>query len=538
MEKYLTLFTIGPVQSFIAKARKLQDLYAGSFLLSHLSKSTMLKAREKGAEILFPNLEQGSAPNRFLMKIECEDKTALRSFCAKLEKYVRCIWENIAKDVLKAVRLDYSEAVEKQITSMLQVYYASEPYKNGEEFGESYVKTIERLGSAKMLRNFEQLDEGYGRKCDLMYEYNALFYREKRNYLAEEAQIVNDENRYENKLDKYIQNGETLSAPAFVKRCLKFAILEFNDSFPAIEDVYEMYYDRKFNADDGRHGYYAVVMFDGDDMGMWYSEPDKDKGVKKELVEEFQTYLSKKISNFAAEKSQIIVDWKNRKNGVVIYAGGEDFLGALNIEKMFSALKELRETFGEIDIKKYTDKKLTFSAGVVLAHVKTPLSEVLKMAREAEKKAKANPGKDAYCLTIAKRSGEVTEFVKPFYYDKECGKCRKSTLVDLDRLVEIIVEEKLSTKFIYQLGIELERIVETDDIKEMFLIEAKRIIQNSDFLKEDNDKKKKEENDKRKKEIVDEICKIFEQMMEISSIKNLLSYLRAVAFIVRERGVV
>lgn len=34
--EHLFLFTISPVQSFIAQARKTQDLYAGSLLLSEL----------------------------------------------------------------------------------------------------------------------------------------------------------------------------------------------------------------------------------------------------------------------------------------------------------------------------------------------------------------------------------------------------------------------------------------------------------------------------------------------------------------------
>ena len=523
--EFLTLFVIGPVQGFIAKARKLQDLYAGSFLLSHLSKQTMLEAQNEGAKILFPNPDQESAPNRFLMRVECEDKAELRKFCSSLDEYVRGEWEKIAKDVLNAVKFDYasSPAVQTQIKSLLQVYYASEPYQSGEHFGESYIEVIKRLGSAKMLRGFEQLDEGYGRKCDLMYEYNALFYREKRNYLVGNAQIVTDANIQKEKLDKYIQIGETLSAPAFVKRCLKFALPGFNDSFPSVTDVYEMYGDR-FKADDDKHGYYAVVIFDGDDMGMWYSEPDVRKKVPKGQVEEFQAYLSRRISEFAATHSRKIVDWGNRKNGVVIYAGGEDFLGALNIEKVFSALKQLRETFGQIDIKKYTDMPLTFSAGVVLAHVKTPLSEVLKMARDAEHRAKAYDGKDAYCLTVAKHSGEVTGFVLPFYYDENR---QKSSLDVFGKLVELIVAEKLSTKFIYQLGAELESIAETKGElqKEIFAIEAKRILNNSDFPDKN-----------RKKEIIAEVREILEEMSKFSDIKNLLVCLRAVAFVARERG--
>jgi CRISPR-associated protein Cmr2 len=518
--KYLTLFTIGPVQRFIAQARKLQDLYAGSFLLSYLSKKAMCAAKTQGATILFPDPEQPAAPNRFLMTVDAEDAEGLYAFCADLEARVHQEWRKIAEKVIEETHLCRTPAVAAQIESLIQVYFASEEYRDGAQFGECYVDAIRRLGAAKTLRGFTQLDEAYGRKCTLMHEHNALFYREKRNYLVADAQKLNERNLRD--LDKYIRSEETLGAVAFVKRCLKYAILEFNDAFPSVTDIYEMYGDT-LNADDDKHGYYAMLMFDGDDMGKWYSEPDK-KGVRRADTESFQSYLSGKVSEFAAENSRKIVNWNERKNGVVVYAGGEDFLGALNIKRVFAALRELRETFGRIDLSKYTEEKPAFSAGVVVAHVKTPLSVVLDMAREAERKAKTRSGKDAFCLTIMKRSGEVTEFVQPFYRGEKSG------LATTDRLVDIIVKEDLSVKFIYQLGAELDRMAETDDAalhKEIFLAEAERVLKHSEF-----------ENKDKRDRIVKEVVGVLGELAEDTefSLKNLLMYLRAIAFIARERG--
>ena len=36
MSQYLVVYSIGPVQSFIARARKTEDLWSGSYLLSEL----------------------------------------------------------------------------------------------------------------------------------------------------------------------------------------------------------------------------------------------------------------------------------------------------------------------------------------------------------------------------------------------------------------------------------------------------------------------------------------------------------------------
>lgn len=551
--KYLTLFTIGPVQNFITQARKLQDLYAGSFLLSYLCEQTINMARNQTAlpvqaVILFPDsqLESApnsqlksmpgsrpkSAPNRFLMTVETQDAEVLRQFCVFLEQYVRRQWTTIAHEVFKQTKLIYSEAVAVQIESLIQVYYASEQYCGGSEFGGCYKKVIKRLGAAKTLRGFVQLDEPYGRKCNLMHEHNALFYRKKSRLSAEPAYLVADaqpvtENKVHD-LNKYIEEDETLGGIALVKRCLKFGISGFSDRFPSVTDIYEMHGQEDAPHDD-RRGYYAMVMFDGDDMGRWYSEPDQ-KGVASSALEDFQAYLSRAISTFAAEGSRKIVDWEAKKNGVVIYAGGEDFLGALNVKNVFAALGELRELFGKIDLLPYTAAKLSFSAGVAIAHVKTPLAVVLEMAREAEHRAKAyrhkDRNKDAFCLSIAKRSGETSSFVQPFYYDGE------SSLATLERLVELLLTKGMSVKFIYQLGEELGRLAETDAAGlqwEIFMAEAARLLKHSAF--EDRDQGA---------EIVREVVEILTKLVKMTemSLGDLLIYLRAIAFIARERGAV
>lgn len=81
-------FTLGPVQSFVAEARRTRDFWAGSFLLSWLSAVAMREIIEQKGEIVFPKLEddfrlaltgelpsgqqppqQGSVPNRFKARV-------------------------------------------------------------------------------------------------------------------------------------------------------------------------------------------------------------------------------------------------------------------------------------------------------------------------------------------------------------------------------------------------------------------------------------------------------------------------------------
>ncbi len=71
-------FNIGPVQSFLAQARRTRDLWAGSFLLSHLADEAITAVEEHGGSIVLPARAQatkapgeasqpfGTVPNRFV----------------------------------------------------------------------------------------------------------------------------------------------------------------------------------------------------------------------------------------------------------------------------------------------------------------------------------------------------------------------------------------------------------------------------------------------------------------------------------------
>lgn len=58
MTKYLYVISIGPVQGFIAAARRTRDLWFGSHLLSEISKAAAKKVSEKKGELIFPSLKK------------------------------------------------------------------------------------------------------------------------------------------------------------------------------------------------------------------------------------------------------------------------------------------------------------------------------------------------------------------------------------------------------------------------------------------------------------------------------------------------
>lgn len=61
MTAHLLIVTIGPVQNFIAQARRTRDLWYGSHMLSELGRAAARELVEHGAKLIFPSLQAGDA---------------------------------------------------------------------------------------------------------------------------------------------------------------------------------------------------------------------------------------------------------------------------------------------------------------------------------------------------------------------------------------------------------------------------------------------------------------------------------------------
>ena len=187
MNQHLYIFTIGPVQSFIAQARKAQDLYAGSQILSELVRKgvaffeTEVKKKGNEVSIIFPSNwedDNASLPNRFIAKIESseEDTSNLKNLGDATKIAIEDAFNNIAKNTLGR---HYSSEVAEQIKRHLEVHWAALPIKG--DYKSTYLKLESLLGAVKNIRPFAQLNDGngeMGRKCSLDGENNALFFHQ------------------------------------------------------------------------------------------------------------------------------------------------------------------------------------------------------------------------------------------------------------------------------------------------------------------------------------------------------------------------
>jgi CRISPR-associated protein Cmr2 len=193
MTENLILFTITPVQKFITTARKTEDLWLGSYILSHLNATAIHQIYAKdGVSIIYPSIEnvspfefwQGtditlpSFPNLFLAMSEKLSINELTQTMQYIEAVVQCEFEKMTKYAVETFveTVDnetwdntYADQLfKKQIKHFFELYWV---VSSGcrEEYKDWYAQTGTRLASVKNCRAFLQVNES-GRKCSLCGE--------------------------------------------------------------------------------------------------------------------------------------------------------------------------------------------------------------------------------------------------------------------------------------------------------------------------------------------------------------------------------
>ncbi|MCF8382796.1 MAG: type III-B CRISPR-associated protein Cas10/Cmr2 [Chlorobium sp.] len=556
-QQYLFLFTIGPVQSFIAQARKTRDLYAGSAILGDIIDEAVEKAGKKN--IIIPNPDLQAKPNRFLAKIISDDP---QKFANEVEEAARTKWRAIALrsftsagvcqapetngfDEVQKHRIDCTKLgqikpteTKTQIEDFLEIYWVMLKLDHEDDYQEKYDEIQKLLGAVKNTRNFKQINELAARKCALDGERNALFYRStaknvKPTFIQDGAQVITKE-------EHFLNPGEGLSAVSLVKRFYKteksfpstakislsqpLAIIEQYPVDQKVLDAFKCIFDKKafdeqlFYEDNLtenyfiKHGYdlfilekakvehekvkaifkkhnqkfqkyYALITFDGDDMGkVWSGEFLMDKA----HLEIFQKSLAKRLGVFANKAEEIV----NTSKGITVYAGGDDFLGFVNLNALFKVMSELREEYDKIVSapieEKYGESKLTFSAGVAIAHYKEPLGVVLKCARQAEREAKEiDENKAAFSLMVLKGSGQKVSIRYKWYQSGVGGQIIDKMNAVVKRLLD--EDDGYSNTFIKNIDRSFRPLLDSYGIyyaKEAMGIELRRLLANSSRKKE------------------------------------------------------
>ena len=526
---HLFLFTIGPVQSFIAQARKTRDLKAGSQLLSELVSHAWEAARKancvQAIKPIIPALESEATdkaeglPNRFLAEVAFKDETQAHTLGEETAQAVREKLRSIAMKLLdqkvKQQQGDFRVRFEQQIADHLEVHWVIN--KLGSDYKASYLETESLLGAVKATRTFGQLPEDEAhRKCSVTGERDALVFADipthkngkRKRFIAPYAQAIPIDS-------SQISQGEGLSAIAFTKR---FFLTEGFDSTADIAlkeylakakeasvdqyktlftsvlkpgevdgqlffeenlsdrylEQFKVYEKMTVNArsdfrkkvSDGlkeletplkklgvkQTPYYALIAFDGDSMGKWWSGDTPNPSDLKA----FQRKLTGLLSAYAKWASGYL----DAPMGKAVYAGGDDFLGFINLQHLFPVLEKLRSEFRRqvSDQTGVANEELTFSAGVAIAHYKTPLNVVLDTARMMEHEAK-DAGRNRLGIKVLKHSGEAEEWIGTWSVKDGKG---AFSVKHISTLTEAFLKKRCSNTFISVLNRELMQLTGLD----------------------------------------------------------------------------
>jgi CRISPR-associated protein Cmr2 len=203
--------------------------------------------------------------------------------------------------------------------------------------------------------------------------------------------------------------------------------------------------------------YYGLLVLDGDRMGAWLAGGD-DLAIhwcdslhpqlrpafdararheprlqafgahKRGVTAQRHLALSAALNDYALSVVPHVVESEHL--GRLIYAGGDDVLAMLPVVDLLPAMQRLRLAYGGHDPApqaagrsglvlnngwallhgrpmRMMGERATASCAAVVAHHQAPLGAVLRELRVAEQRAKHEGERDAFSLTIIKRSGGV-----------------------------------------------------------------------------------------------------------------------------------
>lgn len=165
MTSYLYVLSIGPVQDFIAAARRTRDLWFGSHLLSEISKAAARTIAESGGELIFPALK--AKDERLNPSIELNAFNVANIILAELPEGIkpsdmnedakrasREEWKSYAKKARdSAGPIVNQEIWDEQVNEVIEFYAAWIPI--GENYQETRSRVMRLLAGRKSIRDFE-----------------------------------------------------------------------------------------------------------------------------------------------------------------------------------------------------------------------------------------------------------------------------------------------------------------------------------------------------------------------------------------------
>lgn len=479
LQKHLLKFQIGPVQEFIAQSRNTRDLWSGSYLLSWLMAAGIRNLHEHaGVELIFPNpearqplLDEASwsktdsrdlltpnLPNVFVAELTTSDarrvaKEVAEAISDEWRKIAEAVWEWCGDFELRDEAKDRFDA---QVERHLSITWRLTPATGSDSaaYANDFNRNLWEFDAVRQTRDFRAWNSGGWQTKDC----------EKDSLSGREEAIVGGKKWQENIPTKYkhiFRHPDHLGAANLIKRVWHVAYLAQKPGLKAAVDQFiirstlAIASRNKEEVDgpsmelDQSEKYLAAIAFDGDKIGAWISGEQLAANTN---LREHHAAFSKNLSTFALGKAHAIfergIEGSDENHnpvqvplGFLIYAGGDDVLALVPAEKALECARLLREAFVEVTKGTPPDKngnKPDASAGIAIAHFKSPLQDLIREAKLAEKRAKNTVGRPAFSITMMKRSGEIE-----YWGDK----WERGGLVLHEAIAQAMADGRLSGRF-------------------------------------------------------------------------------------------
>ena len=561
------VFSLGPVQGFIAQSRRTADGWVGSFLLSylgchaarafaafgdieepHLDSIPLYRAVTEGVQAAGGDLTIAALPNNIVVRLR--DGTSPRDAGQAAEDAVNARWGDVVKAIWDVVppqaRGQSAENIwQRQTTNFWETYWG---------WGADSTQAFRAVAARKGVRNFVQVGEA-GERCTLCAEREALWDgplgaetwraaglrywrntpplpggvpgavikpggRERLCALCLVKRLVphvrdNPIRKLWQQADVVFPSTSTMATvmakPALVRAAygteadpgIRKAVDEFlaalgsvgrpadpENAFPAwsealaatpeavrgnakklvrLDGDWLLYGEAVKNeegltpeqdqriraarrclirAASGRVPeaippiYWALLVMDGDRMGKL-----------KETLSPLSGAISRELNRFVACVRETVT----RRNGRLVYAGGDDVLAFFPVDTVLEAADELRRTFTgvfaqwlatpEVAAQANGVQAPTLSGALIYVHHQTPLGVVVSRGHHLLKHAaKAKAGRNAVAIEIRTRSGPTLTFAQRWEDDQ-----RVSLLERVQAVVNLLNGGDLAESFLYEL---------------------------------------------------------------------------------------
>jgi len=242
--KYLLNVSIGPVQEFIAEARKTRDLWAGSYLLSRVTFEAMKPIVDGFGDdaIIFPHvidsafykvyrgdtvstsdLQFSTLPNNYIAIID-NSSININTLMNKVQEHINFYWNNLSQSVHSLIDSivdskfsGWNDLWQEQIKDHFQVFWVAEPITHdslNERYKDVYTGIQKLMEERKLTRTFNQWQGSSAFKCPQCGH---------REVMGPSGNIKEfwDTLSKNNKISFRIKTGEKLCAICLVKRLVE-----------------------------------------------------------------------------------------------------------------------------------------------------------------------------------------------------------------------------------------------------------------------------------------------------------------------------